>query len=139
MAALADDVVRARWSALLTVNTSTVLVDLSPTRHLRLWLGMEQHLLRHGIVRYQAADRTVVALVWQLATAAGSTSRLHIAVTTPTYAAALEVWLDSHPHLRARAVREDELADRNEELLSATMGHLLAEEPFFDFQAGADI
>jgi hypothetical protein len=47
------------------------------------------------------------------------------------------VWLDSHPQLRARTIRDDELANRHETLISTTMGHLLAEEPFFDFQAGA--
>lgn len=138
MCTLADDAVRQRWGPLLTVEASTVLVDLSPTRHLRLWLNGQNHLLRYAIVRYQAVERIVVAVVWQLATAAGSVSRLHIALVTPTYAAALEVWLDSHPQLRARAVRDDGLVDRNEALVSTTIGHLLAEEPSFDFQAGAD-
>lgn len=138
MSALADDSVRSRWAALLSVGASTVLVDVSPTRHLRLWLSTPNHLLRYAIVRYQAADRIVVAVVWQLSTPSGARSRLHIAITTPTYAAALEVWLDSHPDLRACAVRDDSLADQHETLLTTTIGHLLAEEPYFDFQAGAD-
>jgi hypothetical protein len=139
MCALADDTVRQRWGPLLTVEASTVLVDLSPTRHLRLWLTGDDHLMRYTIVQYQAAERLVDAIVWQLTTAAGGLSRLHIALVSPGYTVGMEVWLDSHPQLRARAVRDGELVDRNEVLVSATIGHLLAEEPTFDFQAGADI
>ncbi|GAA3302951.1 hypothetical protein Dvina_31990 [Dactylosporangium vinaceum] len=135
MAALAHDEIRERWGPLLTVDTSTVLVDLSPTRHLRLWLDGDAHRLRYALARYRAAGRTVVALVWQLYLDTGATSRLHIAIVTPAYAAAFEVWLDSHPHLRARTERDDDLTDRHEPLLSISIGHLLAEEPTFDFQA----
>ncbi|MFE9958963.1 hypothetical protein [Micromonospora sp. NPDC005299] len=135
MAALSDDEVRERWGPLLTVDRSTVLVDLSPTRHLRLWLTGDSHRLRYALARYQATGRTVIALVWQLHLDAGATSRLHIALVTPAYAAAFEVWLDSHVHLRERTERDDDLTDRHEVLLSMTIGHLLAEEPTFDFQA----
>ena len=61
MAALADDEVRKRWGPLLTVDGSTVLVDLSPTRHLRLWLDGNGHRLRYAVTDYRASDRTVVA------------------------------------------------------------------------------
>ena len=135
MAALADDEVRERWAPLLTADRSTILVDLSPTRHVRLWLQGDGHRVRYALARYQATGRTVVGLVWQLHLDTGATSRLHIALVTPAYAAAFEVWLDSHADLRERAERDDDLTGRHEALLVVSVGHLLAEEPSFDFQA----
>jgi hypothetical protein len=136
MRSLADDATRTHWAPLLSTVVSTVLVDLSPTLHLRLWLNDGSHTAEYAVVRYQAAEREVTALIWQLATSSGGRSRLHIAVVSPTFPAALEVWTAAQPALAAAMHRNDELADVNEELLSLTMGHLLAEEGTFDFLAG---
>ncbi|MGY1838120.1 MULTISPECIES: hypothetical protein [unclassified Modestobacter] len=136
MRSLADDATRTRWAPLLSTVSSTVLVDLSPTRHLRLWLTGGTHTAQYALVRYQAAEREVTAVIWQLASESGGRSRLHIAVVSPTFPAALEVWIAAQPDLAAVLRRCDELADGHEELLGLTMGHLLAEEGIFDFLAG---
>lgn len=135
MRSLASKDLRDRWAPLLERHASTVLVDLSLARHLRLWLTGSAARARYGLGRYSARGREAVAIGLRVESPAGS-SRLHLAVVSPSYAAAFEVWLAETPDVGAHATRDDSLLDENEPLITVTMGHLLAEEPRFDFKAG---
>lgn len=135
MLSLADASVRRDWAPLLAGGVCTVLVDLPLTRHLRLWTADAGASVRYGLGEYAVADRRGVCLGLRVETEAGA-SRLHVAVVSPSFAAALEVWLADTQEVSRRVVRDDGLLDEHEVLLSPTMGHLLVEEPFFDFKAG---
>ncbi len=135
MRSLAGSSLRGRWAPLLRPEASTVLVDLSLARHLRLWLEDSGARARYGLGRYSARGREAVAIGLRIESPAGF-SRLHLAVVSPSYAAAFEVWLADTPGVGAHVTRDDGLLDENEPLVTVTMGHLLAEEPRFDFKAG---
>jgi hypothetical protein len=132
---LASTDLRDRWAPLLEPHASTVLVDLSLARHLRLWLANGTARARYGLGRYSARGREAVVIGLRVESSVGS-SRLHLAVVSPSYAAAFEVWLAETPDVGASVTRDDSLLDENEPLVTVTMGHLLAEEPQFDFKAG---
>ncbi len=138
MRSLAEASVRRDWAPLLAGGVCTVLVDMPLTRHLRLWTADAGALVRYGLGEYAVGDRRGVCLGLRVETDAGA-SRLHVAVVSPSFAAALEVWLAGTQEVSRRVVRDDELLDEHEVLLSPTMGHLLVEEPFFDFKAGDDM
>lgn len=135
MRSLAEPEVRQRWAALLDPKTSTVLIDLSLTRHLRSWLTQPDARARYGLARYSVVGREAVVLGLQVDTP-HDTSRLFIAVVSPSFAAAFEVWLTGSPDIGERVERDDALLDQREQLVSTTVGHLIAEEAFFNFQAG---
>jgi hypothetical protein len=135
MRSLASSGLRAEWAPLLRPETSTVLVDLSLATHLRLWLADGTAHASYGLGRYSARGREAVAIGLRIESPAGS-SRLHLAVVSPSYAAAFEVWLAETLDVGARVTRNDSLLDDNEPLVTITIGHLLAEEPRFDFKAG---
>jgi|SRR6266545_517225 len=135
MRSLADASLRRTWAPVLQRDASTVLVDLSLTRHVRAWLANEAARARYGLGRYAAWGREAVVLALQVASPSGS-SRLHLAVVSPSFAAAFEVWLAETPGVSVRVERDDGLLDEHEPLVTITMGHLLAEEPSFDFRAG---
>lgn len=134
MRSLASSGLRDRWAPLLRPEMSTVLVDLSLTRHLRLWLADGTAQARYGLGRYSIFGREAVTLGLRIESPTGY-SRLHLAVVSPSYAAAFEVWLAETPEVGGRVTRDDALLDANEPLVTVTMGHLLAEEPQFDFKA----
>ena len=126
---------------------STVLVDLSPTTHLRMWLSDTSLRGTWSAVQYAADQTQTTLLAWQLwagdsGVAAGAPhppddrSRLYLALVGLSYPTALQVWLDDHPDLTTRFRRDDGLADRYDSLISITVGHLLAEETTFSFRAG---
>jgi hypothetical protein len=135
MRSLASSDLKATWAPLLRPEASTVMVDLSLARHLRLWLSDRTVRARYGLGRYSARGRKAVAIGLRIESSAGS-SRLHLAVVSPSYAAAFEVWLAETPAVSGHVIRDDSLFDENEPLVTVTMGHLLAEEPRFDFKAG---
>jgi hypothetical protein len=135
MRSLASRDLRETWAPLLEPHASTVLVDLSLARHLRLWLAGSAARARYGLGSYSARGREAVVIGLRVESPAGS-SRLHLAVVSPSYAGAFEVWLAETPDVGARVTRDDSLMDENEPLITVTMGHLLAEEPRFDFKAG---
>jgi hypothetical protein len=135
MKSLADLKIRQRWAALLNPRTSTVLIDLSLTRHLRSWLTEPEARARYGLARYSVVERESVVLGVQVITPSG-TSRLFVAVISPSFAAAFEVWLVGSTDVSDRVERDDTLLDEQHPLVSTTVGHLIVEEPFFNFQAG---
>lgn len=135
MRSLSQPEVVRRWASVLDPATSTVLMDLSPTRHLRSWLADPDAAARYGLGAYTVVDREAVALGIQVRTPLGA-SRLFLAVVSRSFAAAFEVWLAGSPDVRDRIVRDDTLLDKHESVVSTTVGHLIAEEAFFNFQAG---
>jgi hypothetical protein len=139
LSCLADDDARSRWAPALASPGCTVLMDLPPTRHLASWLADGTLAGTWAVATYLGFGAEATVVVWRLRHASGgdadATSRLHIAVTGPTYPTALSVWLSRRPALAARFVRDDAFADRDAALLNATVGHLLAEETTFDFRA----
>lgn len=135
MRSLSDDEVRRRWTPLLDATMSTVLIDLSPTRHLRSWLSAPEAGAEYGLGRYTVAGREAVVLGLRVSTPHGQ-SRLFLAVVSPSFAAAFEVWIAGSPDVTNRVDRDDNLLDQHEPLVAITVGHLITEEAFLNFQAG---
>jgi hypothetical protein len=135
MMSLGNEQVRRDWLPLLQAARCTVLIDLPLTRHIRTWVTETGGTVRYGLGEYVVTGRAGICLAARVKTELGA-SRVHLAVVSPSFAAAFEVWIAESPDIRESVIRDDRLLDQHEPLISPTMGHLLIEEPYFDFKAG---
>jgi hypothetical protein len=102
MKPLAEEGVRAQWSPLLTAQTSTVIVDLRPSRHLTDWLTPAGTSLRYSFIDSETHTDTVRVLVFEVVNSSGRRSRTHLCVVPRLYAAGLQLWFAEAPNLMGR-------------------------------------
>jgi len=130
---LSNPAVRNQWAPLLTRDSCVVMVDLRLSQHLPRWLeaGLTLH---YAFLTTETFSGPVTVFVFDLRDRAGERSRLHIAVVTGLFCAALQLWLAEEPH-KAQRVRPDATLSK-EPLLELVLAHIVTEERSFDFHAG---
>jgi hypothetical protein len=134
MKSLADSTVRSPWSALLTRQSCTVLVDLRPSEHLRDWLTEAGTSLHYSFIDSETPTDTVRLFVFAIEDDSGNRSRTHLCVVPRLYAAGLRLWFAETAELNGRTHHDQRLADSL--LVRITLAHLVTEERSFDFHAG---
>ncbi len=132
----ADEGVMAHWRPVMTQANSTVLCDLSVSRHIASWVETGTRYLRYTIAGFKTPWGLIRCLVFQMTDGGSGRSRLHLAVGSRTYLRAFDMWVEEHPRFRGRAERSDQLIDEHQSLVEITLNHLLAEERLFGLDAG---
>lgn len=132
----ADEALMARWRPFMTQDNSTVLCDLSVSRHIISWVAAGDRQLRYTIAGFKTPWGLVRCLVFRMTNGASGRSRLHLAVASRTYLRAFDLWVEEHPRFRGRAERSDDMLDEHQPLVEITLNHVLAEERLFGLDAG---
>ncbi|WP_425003064.1 hypothetical protein [Mycolicibacterium sp. S3B2] len=130
---LANPATRDRWAPLLSRETCVVMVDLRLSVHLPLWLeaGLTLH---YTFLTTETFRGPVSIFVFDLRDHTGNRSRLHIAVVTGLFTAALQLWMAEAPNIAPRVQPDATLTE--EPLLGLVLAHIATEERSFDFHAG---
>lgn len=132
----ADESVMGKWRPVMTQANSTVLCDLSVSRHIITWIATGARHLQYSIAGFQTPWGLVRCLVFRMTDEEAGRSRLHLAIASRTYLRAFDMWVEEHPRFRGRAERSDSMLDEHQLLVETTLNHVLAEERLFGLDAG---
>ena len=134
MAAAGDDEWVASWfPRLRECARVTMLVDLSPARHFDAWLRRDELDVAYNTVNLDVDGRGLTAFAFQPRT---GQAPIFLAPATMVVCTALAWYVrDVLPHPE-RFVEDRRFLIDERWLVEATLGHLVREEPWFDFGAG---
>ena len=132
----ADEAVMEKWRPVMTQANSTVLCDLSVSRHIISWIETGARYLQYTIAGFQTPWGLVRCLVFRMTDGGSGRSRLHLAIGSRPYLRAFDMWVEEHPRFRGRAERSDNILDEHGSLVEITLNHVLAEERLFGLDAG---